>query len=567
MDTTSKANSWLQSSAIDAQTKEEIKELMEHPKELEDAFHMDLEFGTGGLRGTMGVGSNRMNKYTVGMATQGLANYLKLQFPNTEIKVAIAHDSRNNSDFFTQITSDVFTANGIHVYRFKELRPTPQLSYAIRQLKCQSGVVITASHNPKEYNGYKAYWTDGAQLIGPHDKGVIAEVRKIALDQVRFKGNPELVHELGTEMDDSYLNAVQSLTQSQEIDKEIKIVYSSIHGTGITLVPQALAKNGYSNVTVVDEQAQPDGNFPTVVYPNPEEKEAMSLALNKAQKLGADVVMATDPDADRVGIGLPNQKGEYQLLNGNQTGALIVYYILKMQSEKGFKGNEFIAKTIVTSDLLSDIASHFQVKSYETLTGFKFIAELIREKEGKEKYLCGGEESYGYMISDYVRDKDAVASCAMIAEVCGWAKAQGKTLFDLLLDIYSQNGFYLESLLSMTKKGVDGAKEIRDMMERYRKTPPTSLGGAKITHVIDYQSGTKYDVSNKATSTLRIGTSNVLQFLTEDGSKISLRPSGTEPKIKFYFSVRTSLPSKAEFEKRQLILENKLDSLRQDLID
>jgi phosphoglucomutase len=566
MDSISKANNWLGSEVIDEQTKKEIRDLLQSPKELEDAFYMDLEFGTGGLRGIMGAGSNRMNKYTIGMATQGLANYLKLQFPDTKIKVAIAHDSRNNSDYFTQVTSDVFTANGIHVYQFSELRPTPELSFAIRQLGCQSGVVVTASHNPKEYNGYKAYWTDGAQLIAPHDEGVIKEVRKVALNQVNFKANPALVHELGVEMDDAYLKAVTGLSQSDKVDKNVKIVYSSIHGTGITLVPKALEKLGFTNVSIVEEQAQPDGNFPTVVYPNPEEKEAMSIALSQAEKLGADLVMATDPDADRVGIGVPNHKGEYQLLNGNQTGALIVHYILKLKSEKGLKGNEFIAKTIVTSDLLSSIAGKFKVTSYETLTGFKYIAELIREKEGKETYLCGGEESYGYMISDYVRDKDAVASCVIIAEVCGWAKAQGKSLYDLLVEIYVENGLYLESLLSMTKKGADGAKEIKEMMEQFRQKPPTTLGGNKVTHVIDYQFSTKFDVKNGSRTKINIGSSNVLQFITEDGSKISLRPSGTEPKIKFYFSVNTSLRSKDEFDESRLILENKLDSLRKDLI-
>jgi phosphoglucomutase len=566
MDSISKANNWLGSEVIDEQTKKEIRDLLQSPKELEDAFYMDLEFGTGGLRGIMGAGSNRMNKYTIGMATQGLANYLKLQFPDTKIKVAIAHDSRNNSDYFTQVTSDVFTANGIHVYQFSELRPTPELSFAIRQLGCQSGVVVTASHNPKEYNGYKAYWTDGAQLIAPHDEGVIKEVRKVALDQVNFKANPALVHELGVEMDDAYLKAVTGLSQSDKVDKNVKIVYSSIHGTGITMVPKALEKLGFTNVSIVEEQAQPDGNFPTVVYPNPEEKEAMSIALSQAEKLGADLVMATDPDADRVGIGVPNHKGEYQLLNGNQTGALIVHYILKLKSEKGLKGNEFIAKTIVTSDLLSSIAGKFKVTSYETLTGFKYIAELIREKEGKETYLCGGEESYGYMISDYVRDKDAVASCVIIAEVCGWAKAQGKSLYDLLVEIYVENGLYLESLLSMTKKGADGAKEIKEMMEQFRQKPPTTLGGNKVTHVIDYQFSTKFDVKNGSRTKINIGSSNVLQFITEDGSKISLRPSGTEPKIKFYFSVNTSLRSKDEFDESRLILENKLDSLRKDLI-
>ena len=566
MDSISKAQEWLSSDVIDEVTKAEIRKLQDNPKELEDAFYMDLEFGTGGLRGIMGPGSNRMNRYTIGMATQGLSNYLKLQFPNQAIKVAIAHDSRNNSDFFTQVTSDVFSANGIEVYKFPELRPTPELSFAIRKLGCQSGVVITASHNPKEYNGYKAYWSDGAQLIAPHDKGVISEVRKISFDQVNFNSNPELIHELGEEMDEAYLEAVKGLSQSADFNKDIKIVYSSIHGTGITLVPKSLEKFGFRNVTIVEEQATPDGNFPTVVYPNPEEEEAMSLALRTAKKIGADLIMATDPDADRVGIGVQNEKGEYQLLNGNQTGALLIYYILKKESEKGLKGNEFIAKTIVTSDLLTAISDSFKVKSYETLTGFKYIAELIREKEDKERYLCGGEESYGYMLSDYVRDKDAVASCSMIAEVCGWAKSQGKSLFELLLDIYKEYGFYLESLHSMTKKGADGAQEIKAMMERFRQSPPKMISGEKITHMVDYQEGRKDDLIKGISEPLTIGRSNVLQFITESGSKISLRPSGTEPKIKFYFSVNTTLNSSQDFQNTYNILKNKLDSLSKDLI-
>ena len=566
MDSISKAKEWLSSDVIDEVTKAEIRKLQDNPKELEDAFYMDLEFGTGGLRGIMGPGSNRMNRYTIGMATQGLSNYLKLQFPNQAIKVAIAHDSRNNSDFFTQVTSDVFSANGIEVYKFPELRPTPELSFAIRKLGCQSGVVITASHNPKEYNGYKAYWSDGAQLIAPHDKGVISEVRKISFDQVNFNSNPELIHELGEEMDEAYLEAVKGLSQSADFNKDIKIVYSSIHGTGITLVPKSLEKFGFRNVTIVEEQATPDGNFPTVVYPNPEEEEAMSLALRTAKKIGADLIMATDPDADRVGIGVQNEKGEYQLLNGNQTGALLIHYILKKESEKGLKGNEFIAKTIVTSDLLTAISDSFKVKSYETLTGFKYIAELIREKEDKERYLCGGEESYGYMLSDYVRDKDAVASCSMIAEVCGWAKSQGKSLFELLLDIYKEYGFYLESLHSMTKKGADGAQEIKAMMERFRQSPPKMISGEKITHMVDYQEGRKDDLIKGISESLTIGRSNVLQFITESGSKISLRPSGTEPKIKFYFSVNTTLNSSQDFQNTYNILKNKLDSLSKDLI-
>ncbi len=566
MNSSERAASWLTSEIIDSATKAAIEQLKHTPDALHDAFYTDLEFGTGGLRGVMGVGTNRMNKYTVGMATQGLANYLKIQFPNERIKVAIAHDSRNQSDYFTDITASVFSANGIKVYLFPELRPTPELSFAIRTLGCQSGVVITASHNPKEYNGYKAYWSDGAQLIAPHDKGVIAEVRKITtFRQVRFEKNPALIEYLGDNMDEAYLAAIHALGRSQEVDKKCKIVYSSIHGTGITLVPRVLKKFGFANVQVVEAQATPDGNFPTVVYPNPEEKEAMKMALAAAASWDADIVMATDPDADRVGIGVKNDKGEFQLLNGNQTGALLIYYLLKMDEQRGFKGNEFIAKTIVTSDLLSDIAAGFGVTSYETLTGFKYIAQLIREKEGTETYIGGGEESYGYMISDYVRDKDAICSCALLAEVCAWAKYHNKSLFDLLLDIYQEYGFYQETLHSITKKGESGLQEISAMMERFRTNPPSQLGGTDIVQMIDYQNSTATDIRSNQTTKIPFPASNVLQFITADGDKISLRPSGTEPKIKFYFSVKTQLSSKEAYRESSIFLEKKLDSLLYDL--
>jgi phosphoglucomutase len=566
MNSTERAANWLASEIIDSTTKEAIGQLKLNPAELHDAFYTDLEFGTGGLRGVMGVGTNRMNKYTVGMATQGLANYLKLQFPNEAIKVAVAHDSRNQSDFFTEITASVFSANGIKVYLFPELRPTPELSFAIRTLGCQSGVVITASHNPKEYNGYKAYWSDGAQLIAPHDKGVIAEVRKITtFEQVKFEKNPALIEYLKDDIDEAYLDAIHALSRTQEVDKSCKIVYSPIHGTGITLVPRVLKKFGFTNVQVVEAQATPDGNFPTVVYPNPEEKEAMKMALQAASTWDADIVMATDPDADRVGIGVKNHRGEFQLLNGNQTGALLIYYLLKMDQKHGFKGNEFIAKTIVTSDLLSDIAAKFGVKSYETLTGFKYIAQLIREKEGVETYIGGGEESYGYMISDYVRDKDAIASCALLAEVCGWAKHNKKSLYDLLLDIYQEFGYYQELLHSLTKKGESGLQEISAMMERFRSNQPRRLGGVETVQMIDYQLGTKTDLRTNETVKIQFPTSNVLQFVTADGAKVSLRPSGTEPKIKFYFSVKTELHSKEAFDESSALLEKKLHSLLNDM--
>lgn len=567
MDSKTVAESWLKSEIIDTHTKAAIETLKQSPDELHDAFYMDLEFGTGGLRGLMGPGTNRMNKYTVGMATQGLANYLKLQFLGQQIKVAIAHDSRNLSDYFTEVAAGVFSANGISVYLFPALRPTPELSFAIRRLGCQSGVVITASHNPKEYNGFKAYWSDGGQLIAPHDKGVIGEVRKItSFEQVKFEKNAALIEYLDDSMDEAYLDAICALSRTKALDKSIKIVFSPIHGTGITLVPRVLKKMGFEQVKIVEDQATPDGNFPTVVYPNPEENEAMKMALQVAESWDADLVMATDPDSDRVGIGVKNHRGEFQLLNGNQTGALIIYYLLTMDKARGLKGNEFIAKTIVTTDLLSDIAAGFGVRHYETLTGFKFIAQLISEKEGKEIYIGGGEESYGYMISDYVRDKDAVCSCAMLAEVCAWAKFQNKSLFDILLEIYRTYGFYMESLHSLTKRGEQGLKEIQQMMELRRKNPPKMIGGSEVIEMIDYQSGTKTWIKENRTEKIQFPVSNVLQFITADGSKISLRPSGTEPKIKFYFSTKTELANKEGYDEALKVLKNKLDSLLRDTI-
>ncbi len=559
-----KVKSWLESDVVDSKTKAEIGEMYEDV--LNDSFYTELEFGTGGLRGLMGAGTNRMNRYTVGMATQGLANYLKAQFPKQDISVAIAHDSRNNSSFFAQTTADVFSANGIKVYLFEELRPTPELSFAIRELGCQSGVVITASHNPKEYNGYKAYWSDGGQLIAPHDAGVISEVRQIdSFEKVNYKSDTSLIEHIGKELDERYLAMIQSLSLSNDVDKGIRIVFSPIHGTGITLVPKALDRFGFKNVHIVEEQSEPNGNFPTVVYPNPEEKEAMILALNQAKELDADLVLATDPDADRVGIAVKNLEGDFQLLNGNQTASLLVYYILFKSREKGFKGNEFIAKTIVTSDILPAIAAGFGVKTYETLTGFKYIAKLIHDKEDVEKFIVGGEESYGYMIGDKVRDKDAVASCALIAEMAAWAKAQGKSPFELLLEIYKEFGFYLETLASITKKGQSGAEEIQNMMKKFRSNPPEQLGGSKVSKVLDFQNSTSRDLSSDKEIGLNFPKSNVLQFLTEDGSRISVRPSGTEPKIKFYFSTKTTLDSKEKYQETFQSLEKKLDSLKKDL--
>ena len=566
-----KAQEWLNSN-IDQEAKNEIQLMLdsEDQSELIDSFYKDLEFGTGGLRGIMGIGSNRMNKYTLGKATQGLSNYLLKVFPGQEISVAIAHDSRNNSDFFAETTASVFSANGIKVYFFKGLRPTPELSFAIRNLGCQSGVVLTASHNPKEYNGYKAYWDDGAQVTPPHDVNVTNEVNNISsIDDVNFAKNPSLIVEIGEEIDEKYLQEVKNLSLSPDViqnQKELKIVFSPIHGTGITLVPEILNRFGFENVHIVEEQATPDGNFPTVVYPNPEESEAMSLALQKAKEIDADLIMATDPDADRVGIGAKNNHGEFQLINGNQAASLLIYYMLKMWSEKGkLDGDQFVIKTIVTTDLIFDIAKKFEVDAYETLTGFKYIASVIRELEGKKKFIVGGEESYGYLSGDFVRDKDAISSCALLAEMTAWAKDNGMGLFDLLIEVYKEFGFYKESLHSITRKGKSGAEEIQEMMKDMRQNPPKSIQGSPVVKVYDYLSGEVKDLVSGATENLNFPKSNVLQYTTEDGTKISARPSGTEPKIKFYFSVKETLESKEDFDKVQDFLNAKIESIIEEL--
>ncbi len=566
-----KAKSWLAGS-IDDDTRAAIEQMLSNDDdtELVECFYKDLEFGTGGLRGIMGVGSNRMNKYTVGMATQGLANYLMKAFPNQEIKVAIAHDSRNNSRFFAETTAAVFSANGIKVYLFEDLRPTPELSYAIRELGCQSGVVLTASHNPKEYNGYKAYWDDGAQLVPPHDKNVITEVQNIkSIDDINFDQNDALIESVGESLDKKYLDRILGITLAPEAvkkQKDLKIVFSSIHGTGITLVPKILEQMGFENVNVVEEQATPDGNFPTVVYPNPEESEALSLALKKAESIDADLVMATDPDSDRVGIAVKNTKGEFQLLNGNQTGSLLIYYLLTKWKENGkITGSQYIVKTIVTTELIKEIADSFKVKSYDTLTGFKYIAAVIKELEGKEEFIGGGEESYGYLISDFVRDKDAIASCAFIAEMAAYFKDQGKSLYEVLLEVYQQFGLYQEYLVSITKKGKSGAEEIQEMMKQLRAAPPSSLGGSKVSTVIDYQASTSRNLISGEEQQIDFPKSNVLQFLTEDGTKISARPSGTEPKIKFYFSVKTQLSSADHYDNQLNTLKDKVETIKKEL--
>ncbi len=564
-----KAEKWLNSSISD-DAKNQIRELMDQPDALMEAFYKNLEFGTGGLRGIMGMGSNRMNRYTIGMATQGLANYLIKEFPGRQIKVAIAHDSRNNSRYFAETTAAVFSANGIKVYLFEALRPTPELSFAIRYLGCQSGVVITASHSPKEYNGYKAYWDDGAQMVSPHDTNVIDEVNSIeSIDEVKFDKNDDLIEIIGEKVDNAYLAELKKLSLSPDSVARVhdmKIVFSPIHGTGITLVPKVLEEFGFTNVTIVEEQATPNGNFPTVVYPNPEESEAMKLAMDKAREIDADLIMATDPDSDRVGIGCKNDKGEFQLLNGNQTGSLLIYYVLlRWQEQNRLDGNQFIVKTIVTTDLIERIAEYFNVDCYNTLTGFKYIAAIIKSLEGKKTFIAGGEESYGYLIGDFVRDKDAIASCAMIAEMCAYAKAKGQTLFDMLLEMYVKFGYYKESLISITKKGMKGAEEIQQMMASFRTNPPASFGGSEVVKVIDYKASTSKDLQTGDVETIDYEKSNVLQFFTADGYKISARPSGTEPKIKFYMSVNAPLASREEFEKVTNELDSVLNEIKQDL--
>lgn len=565
--TQEKIDLWL-NSAIDEDSKAQIRAMSEN--DLEDSFYKDLEFGTGGLRGIMGPGSNRINKYTIGMATQGLANYLLKSFPNEDIKVAIAHDSRNNSRFFAETTAAVFSANGIYVYLFDALRPTPELSYAIRQLGCKSGVVLTASHNPKEYNGYKAYWDDGAQVIAPHDKNIIKEVQAISgVEAVKFDKVDSKIESIGRALDEKYINDILDLTLAQDaVDRQsdLKIVFSPIHGTSITLVPEVMERKGFKNLIIVEEQAEPNGDFPTVVYPNPEEKEAMTMALNKAKEVNADLVMATDPDADRVGIAAKNNKGEFELLNGNQAAALLIYFLLSKWQENGkLDGNQMIIKTIVTSDLLDRIAESFDVYCPSTLTGFKFIAALIKELEGKKEFIGGGEESYGYMISDFVRDKDAIASCAMLAEMTAWAKDQGLTVFDLLTKVYKKYGFYLEDLVSMTKKGKEGAEEIQAMMAGFRSNPPATIAGSKVVKTCDYQSSEEKNMVTGDVKSIDLPQSNVLQFFLEDGTKISARPSGTEPKIKFYISVNMPLDKEENQASVRASLEERIKAYKTDL--
>ena len=567
--TQSKVNSWL-SGNYDQPVKDEITRLQkDHPAELEDAFYKNLEFGTGGLRGIMGIGTNRMNKYTVGMATQGYANYLKICF-GTDVSVAIAYDCRNNSQFFAETAANVFAANEIKVYLFEALRPTPELSYAIRQLGCKGGVVCTASHNPKEYNGYKAYWDDGSQLVPPHDKNVIKEVEKIEkVEDVKWKGGESNIHILGKEMDDAYIKMAKGLSVYPEVCKaqhDLKIVYTSIHGTGITLVPALLKEFGFTNVTIVEEQAVPDGNFPTVIYPNPEEREAMSIGLKKAKEIDADILMGTDPDADRVAIGIKNNKGEWILLNGNQTAAIAFNYLIEARKAKGIaQPNDMVIKTIVTTNMIEAIAKANGVACYSVLTGFKWISKMIREKEGKENYIIGGEESFGLMIGDQIRDKDGISAVALCCEMAAYEKNKGRSLYEKLIDLYVQYGLYKESLVSITKKGMNGAKEIAEMMDGYRNNPPQIIDSANVVQLLDYELQTGKNLQTGESWEIDQPKSNVLQFILADGTSISARPSGTEPKIKFYFSVNCKINTAAEFEIKNTDLDNKIERIIAEL--
>lgn len=568
-----KAQVWLNGD-YDAETKAKVTEMLNasDSTELIESFYKDLEFGTGGLRGIMGVGTNRMNIYTVGAATQGLANYLRKNYGKcADIKVVVGHDCRNNSRLFAETTANIFSANGIKVYLFENLRPTPEISFAIRHLGCQSGVVVTASHNPKEYNGYKAYWEDGAQVIPPHDTGIIAEVNKIKdIKDVKFKGNPALIETIGENVDSVFLEKIKKLSLSPDVvarQKNLKIVYTPIHGTGITLIPRALKMFGFENIINVDEQNVISGDFPTVLSPNPEEPAALKLAVDKARETDADIVMASDPDADRMGIAVKNDKGEWILVNGNQTAQMFVYYLIRRNKELGLlKGNEYIVKTIVTTEQIAAMAKANQVPYFDVYTGFKWIAAVMREQEGKQRYIGGGEESYGFLVEDFVRDKDAVSACVMMAEIAAWAKDNGKSVYELIQDIYLEFGFSKEKGISVVKKGKDGAEAIKKMMTDFRSTPPVEIAGSKVVTIKDYASLRCIDViSGTATQMEMPETANVLQYFTEDGTKISVRPSGTEPKIKFYIEVRLPLNSRAEYDAVNAAAEEKVNAVKKSL--
>lgn len=566
------AQQWLDSPIYDEATKQEVKAMLEAEDKtpLIDSFYRTLEFGTGGLRGIMGAGTNRMNVYVVGAATQGLANYLLKNFADRkEISVVVGHDCRNNGRFFAQTVANVFSANGIKVYLFDDLRPTPEVSFAIRYLGCQSGVNLTASHNPKEYNGYKAYWEDGAQVLAPHDKGIIDEVNKVRVEDVKFEGNPALIQTIGADIDEAYLKGVKDLSIDPEViqrQKDLSIVYTPLHGAGRALIPAALKSWGFENVNTVTEQMVKDGNFPTVVSPNPENGEALTLALNLAKKIDADIVMASDPDADRVGMACKDKEGEWVLVDGNQTCMIFLYYIIKNRIAMGkMKGDEYVVKTIVTTELIKSIADKNNVKMYDEYTGFKWIARVIRLLEGKETYIGGGEESYGFMGQDIVRDKDAVSACCLLAEICAWAKDQGKTLFDVLMDIYVEYGFALNHTINVVKPGKSGADEIKAMMDGFRANPPKELAGSPVVVTKDYKVLKAFDAQGNATALDFPETSNVLQWFTEDGTKVSVRPSGTEPKIKFYIEVRGDMECPKCYKAVRAEAQKKVEAVRESL--
>ena len=566
-----KAEQWL-APEFDEQTRNEVKQMMENADKtpLVDAFYKDLEFGTGGLRGIMGAGSNRMNIYTVGMATQGLANYLKKNFANLPlIKVAVCHDCRNNSRLFAETVANIFSANGIKAYLFDDMRPTPECSFAIRHFGCQSGVNITASHNPREYNGYKAYWEDGAQVLAPHDKGIIDEVNKVKVADVKFKGNPELIEIIGEEVDKLYLDMVKTISIDPAVierQKDLKIVYTPLHGTGMMLIPRSLKLWGFENVHCVKEQMVKSGDFPTVVSPNPENGEALTLALRDAKEIDADIVMASDPDADRVGMACKNDKGEWVLINGNQTCLLFLYYIITNRIKTGkMKPNDFIVKTIVTTEVIKKIADKNHIEMRDCYTGFKWIANEIRKSEGKQQYIGGGEESYGFMAQDFVRDKDAVSACSLLAEICAYAKDQGKTLYELLMDIYLEYGFSKEFTINVVKPGKSGADEIKAMMENYRNNPPKEIAGSKVIITKDYKTLEQTDANGVVTKLDMPETSNVLQWFCEDGTKVSVRPSGTEPKIKFYLEVKGEMKCTGCYERCTKEADEKIEEIKKSL--
>ena len=569
---TEKAEKWL-SSAYDAETQAEVKRMLEaeDKTELIEAFYRDLEFGTGGLRGIMGVGSNRMNIYTVGAATQGLSNYLNKNFKDLEqISVVVGHDCRNNSRLFAEISANIFSANGIKVYLFEDMRPTPEMSFAIRHLGCQSGIILTASHNPKEYNGYKAYWDDGAQVLAPHDKGIIDEVNKVtSAAEIKFEGNKDLIQIIGEDVDSVYLDKVHTISIDPEVikrQKDLSIVFTPIHGTGMMLVPRALKQWGFENVHCVPEQMVKSGDFPTVISPNPENAEALSMAIDLAKKIDADIVMATDPDADRVGMACKNDKGEWVLVNGNQTALIFLYYIIKNRKAMGkMKDTDFIVKTIVTTELIKAVADKNNIEMRDCYTGFKWIAREIRLSEGKQQYIGGGEESYGFLAEDFVRDKDAVSACTLLAEICAWAKDQGKTLYDILMEIYVEYGFSKEVAVSVVKPGKSGAEEIKAMMENFRANPPKELGGSPVVLAKDFKVLKAVDADGNVIDLERPETSNVLQYFTADGSKVSVRPSGTEPKIKFYMEAKGEMGCSKCYASANAAAESKIEAIKQSL--